>query len=36
MKTYLLPEKVKSKLRRIWGIPIFIKKAKVRKKSKKI
>jgi uncharacterized protein (UPF0218 family) len=36
MKTYILPEELKPKLRKIWGIPIFGKKKEVKKKFKEI
>lgn len=36
MRTYLLPEKLRKELRKIWGIPIFGSKKKVAEKFKKI
>lgn len=36
MKTYILPEKLKPVLRKIWGIPVFGKRSEVAKKFKKI
>jgi uncharacterized protein (UPF0218 family) len=34
-KTYILPEELKGKLRRVWGIPIFGKKKEVKEKFEK-
>jgi uncharacterized protein (UPF0218 family) len=36
MKIYFLPEKLKTKLRKIWGIPIFGKKKEVKEKFEKL
>lgn len=36
MRTYILPEKLKKELRKIWGIPIFGKKKEVKKKFDEI
>jgi uncharacterized protein (UPF0218 family) len=35
-KTYILPEGLKGKLRKIWGIPIFGKKNEVKEKFEKL
>jgi uncharacterized protein (UPF0218 family) len=34
-KTYILPEELKKELRKIWGVPIFGKKKKVKEKFEK-
>jgi hypothetical protein len=36
MKTYLLPKKLKPKLRKIWGIPIFGTKKEIKERFAKI